>query len=121
MLKIAHNMPPRCSKTTLRRLQVAKGPPEEAPERQNAFKHLQKMDVCCLLAFFASDGLLRPQNGSDMDQANPKRAHDSPRSAHECPNSARLEEYGQNNSGRFEVRLLQCGRPQRREEEDACS
>ena len=42
-LKIAHNMPPRGSKTALRRLQVAKEPPKEAPEMPKSIKNLWNM------------------------------------------------------------------------------
>ena len=38
-LKIAHNMPPRGSETASRRLQEAKEPPKEAPERPKPFKN----------------------------------------------------------------------------------
>ena len=39
-LKIAHNMPTRGPKTAPRRLQVAKEPPNEAPEKPKSSKHL---------------------------------------------------------------------------------
>jgi len=47
-LKIAHNMPPRGSKTTLRRLQMVKKLPKDAPERPTSFKNLRKINVFCL-------------------------------------------------------------------------
>ena len=50
-LKIAHNMPPRGSKTAPRRLQVAKEPPKEAPERPTSFNNLTNINVFGLLAF----------------------------------------------------------------------
>ena len=50
-LMIAHSMPPRGSKTASRRLQEAKEPPKEAPERPKSFKHLKKINVFGLLAF----------------------------------------------------------------------
>ena len=50
-LKIAHNMPPRGSKTASRRLQVAKEPPKESPERQTSFKNQKKFNCVCLPAF----------------------------------------------------------------------
>ena len=50
-LKIANDMPPRGSKTALRRLHVAKEPPKEAPERPKSFKHLKKNNMFGLLAF----------------------------------------------------------------------
>ena len=50
-LKIANDMPPRGSKTASRRLQEAKEPPKEAPERPKSFKNLGKTNVFCLLAF----------------------------------------------------------------------
>ena len=37
-LKIAHHMPPRGSNTASKRLQEAKEPPKEAPERPKSFK-----------------------------------------------------------------------------------
>ena len=51
-LKIAHNMPPRGSNTAPKRLQVAKEPPEEAPERPTSIKSQRKLNVfVCLLIF----------------------------------------------------------------------
>ena len=50
-LKIAHNLPPRGSKTASRRLQVVKEPPKETPERPKSLKHLKKNNVFGLLAF----------------------------------------------------------------------
>ena len=50
-LKIAHNMPPRGSKTALRRLQVVKEPPKEAFERPKSFNNVRKINVFGLLAF----------------------------------------------------------------------
>ena len=50
-LKIANDMPPRGSKTASRRLQEAKEPPKEAPEKPKSFKNNGKNNVFCLLAF----------------------------------------------------------------------
>ena len=50
-LKIANDMLPRGSKTASRRLQEAKEPPKEAPERPKSFKNLKKINVFGLLAF----------------------------------------------------------------------
>ena len=50
-LKIAPNIPPRGPKTAPRRLQEAKEPPKEAPERPKSFKNLKKINVFGLLAF----------------------------------------------------------------------
>ena len=50
-LNIAHNMPSRGLKTAPRRLQVAKGPPKEDPEKPEPIKNLRKINVVCLLAF----------------------------------------------------------------------
>ena len=49
-LQLAHNMPPRGSNTAPRRLQVAKEPPKEAPERSKSIKHLKRNNVFGLLA-----------------------------------------------------------------------
>ena len=48
--KIAPNIPPRGPKTAPRRLQVAKEPPKEAPERPKSFKCLKKINVFVLFA-----------------------------------------------------------------------
>ena len=69
---IAHNMPPRGSNTAPRRLQVAKEPPKEAPERPKPFKHIKKINVFGLLPF-SLPMLLRPQDGPKMAQEGPKR------------------------------------------------
>ena len=50
-LKIANDMPPRSSKTALRRLQVVKEPHKEAPERPKSIKNLKDINVFGLLAF----------------------------------------------------------------------
>ena len=50
-LKIANDMLTRGSKTASRRLQEAKEPPKEAPERPKSFKNLEKNHVFGLLAF----------------------------------------------------------------------
>ena len=50
-LKIAHSIPPRGFKIAPIRLQVAKEPPKEAPERPNSFQNLEKIGVLRLLAF----------------------------------------------------------------------
>ena len=89
---IANDMPPRRSKTALIRLHMAKEPPKEAPERPTSFKHLKQINDFCLLVFFASDGLLRPQDGSKMAQETPKSGprmpQDGPTSAQVRPKSA---------------------------------
>ena len=50
-LNIANDMPPRCSKTASTPRQVAKEPPEEAPEKPKSFKNRKKINVFGLLAF----------------------------------------------------------------------
>ena len=56
-LNIAHYMPPRGPKTALRRLQVVKEPPKEAPEKPNSFKHLRSINERSLLPFSLPTGL----------------------------------------------------------------
>ena len=89
---IANDMLPRGSKTTSRRLHEAKEPPKEALERPKSFKNLEKTNVFLHSRFFASDGLLKPRDGSKMAQNGPKRgpkeAQDGPKSAQERPKTA---------------------------------
>ena len=49
--KIANDMLPRGSKTASRRLQEAKEPPKEAPERPTSFKDIEKVNVVGPLTF----------------------------------------------------------------------
>ena len=86
---------PRGPGTAPKRLQVAKEPPKEAPERPKSFKNFElwKINVLLPSRLFASDGLLRPQEGSKMAQeGGPKRGprlpQDGPKSAQERPKSA---------------------------------
>ena len=93
-LKIAHNMPPRGSKTTLRRLQVAKEPPKEAPEKPKSFKHRRKSMFLAFSPFRfrgASEASRWLQDDPRDPQEGPKRvprgAQERPRAPQERPKS----------------------------------
>ena len=96
-LKIAHNLPPRGSKTASRRLQVVKEPPKETPERPNSFKNLRK-------SFFLASSLFRfrwaseastwlkiahnlPPRGSKTASRRLQEAKEPPKEAPERPKS----------------------------------
>ena len=94
-LKIAHNMPPRGSKTTLRRLQVAKEPPKEAPEKPKSFKHRRKSMFLAFSPFRfrgASEASRWLQDDPRDPQEGPKRvprgAQERPRAPQERPKRA---------------------------------
>ena len=89
--KIAINMHPRALETAPGRLQVPFEPSKEALKRPTSFKSIVFFDGFLHSRRFASDGLLRPQDGSKMAQEGPKRGpggpQDRPKSAQDRPKS----------------------------------
>ena len=110
-IKIASDTHLRGLQTASRGFQVPSEPSEDPPKRPKSFKNQKKINVCWFLAFslpmafrgvkmapkpkentcllpsrlFASDELLRPQDGPKMTQESPKRC---PRGPQEGPKSA---------------------------------
>ena len=87
-LKIAHNLPPRGSKTASRRLQVVKEPPKETPERPNSFKNLRKSFFLASSLFrfrWASEASRWLQDGPRGPQEGPKRAPRRPQERPRAP------------------------------------
>ena len=89
-MKIAHNMPPIGSNTAQIRFQIVKEPPKEAPQRPTSFNHL-KNECVWPSRLFASDELLKPQDGSKTAQEGPKRGPRAPKSAPIAPREGAQE------------------------------
>ena len=93
--KIIFGPPPRALKTGPGRLQVPSEPPKEALKMPNAFKNIVFFfNVFLNSRLFASDGFLRPQDGSKMAQEGfngrprrvPRRPLTRPRPPKSVPN-----------------------------------
>ena len=76
--KVATNMHPRALKTAPGRLQVPFEPPKKAFKSPKAFKPIVVFNGFLHHRLFASDRLLRPQDGSRMAQEGPKRGPGGP-------------------------------------------
>ena len=73
LLKIANNMPPSSPKRATRRSQVLLETPQDLPEKPKSFKNLKENQWFLPSRPFASDALLRPQDGPRELQEGPKR------------------------------------------------
>ena len=83
--KVATNMHPRALKTAPGRLQVPFEPPKKAFKSPKAFKPIVVFNGFLHHRLFASDRLLRPQDGSKMAPEGPKTG---PREPQDGPKSA---------------------------------
>ena len=86
-LKIAFDMHPRGLKTAPRRFQVSSVVSKDPPQEDDTFQAPKENNCFWPSRLFASDGSLRPQDGSKTVQYSPKRRprgpQDGPKSAQE--------------------------------------
>ena len=87
-LQLAHNMRPRGSNTAPRRLQVAKEPPKEAPERPTSFKHLGKPMLFAFSPFRFRWALEASRWLQDGPKTAPRASKSAPRGPQEGPKRA---------------------------------